>query len=62
MPKDISVPTLCGFGSTMPGGTEHSKDIQPYIYRAPEVIMEAGWTYSADIWNVGRMIKRSTIK
>ncbi|KAJ5415176.1 hypothetical protein N7465_003871 [Penicillium sp. CMV-2018d] len=27
--------------------------IQPDDYRAPEVIVGAGWTYSADIWNLG---------
>ncbi|MCJ1404769.1 hypothetical protein MMC11_007995 [Xylographa trunciseda] len=27
--------------------------IQPDPYRAPEVILGAGWTYSADIWNLG---------
>lgn len=27
--------------------------IQPDHYRAPEVILGIGWTYSADIWNFG---------
>ena len=26
-------------------------------YRAPEVILGAGWTYSADIWNLGVMVR-----
>ncbi|KAM5453273.1 hypothetical protein McanMca71_004361 [Microsporum canis] len=30
--------------------------IQPDHYRAPEVILGAGWTYSADIWNLGLLM------
>ncbi|XHG07892.1 hypothetical protein AWENTII_011023 [Aspergillus wentii] len=30
--------------------------IQPDDYRAPEVILGAGWTYSVDIWNLGVMM------
>ena len=57
-PKSIGAPVLCDFGSAMPGGVVHLEDVQPDIYRAPEVILEAGWTYSADIWNVGCMVRR----
>ncbi|KAI9932522.1 hypothetical protein ASPWEDRAFT_101324 [Aspergillus wentii DTO 134E9] len=56
MPKAYGAPVLCDFGSAMPGGIEHLEDIQPNIYRAPEVILEVPWTYSVDIWNVGCMI------
>lgn len=57
MPKEMDVPVLCDFGSAMPGEVEHFEDVQPDIYRAPEVILESGWTYSADIWNVGCMVR-----
>lgn len=30
--------------------------IQPDIYRAPEVNLGAGWSYSADIWNLGSLM------
>ncbi|CEJ54499.1 Putative CMGC/CLK protein kinase [Penicillium brasilianum] len=56
MPREWGAPVLCDFGSAMPGGIEHFEDIQPNIYRAPEVILEAPRTYSVDIWNVGCMI------
>ncbi|KAL5332951.1 kinase-like domain-containing protein [Aspergillus crustosus] len=56
MPREWGAPVLCDFGSAMPGGIEHLEDIQPNIYRAPEVILEVPWTYSVDIWNVGCMI------
>lgn len=59
MPKTWGAPVLCDFGSAMPGGIEHLEDIQPNIYRAPEVILEASWTYSADIWNVGCMVSEA---
>ncbi|PYI09675.1 kinase-like protein [Aspergillus sclerotiicarbonarius CBS 121057] len=55
-PTEWGAPVLCDFGSAMPGGVEHLEDIQPNIYRAPEVILEVPWTYSVDIWNVGCMI------
>ncbi|GLA50073.1 hypothetical protein AnigIFM63604_006092 [Aspergillus niger] len=51
-----TAPILCDFGSAVPGDIEHSEDIQPDIYRAPEVILEAPWGYKVDIWNVGCMI------
>ncbi|EFE34010.1 uncharacterized protein ARB_06960 [Trichophyton benhamiae CBS 112371] len=56
MPEALGPPVLCDFGSAIPGDIEHSEDIQPNIYRAPEVILEAPWTYSVDIWNAGCMI------
>ena len=57
MPRDLGVPVLCDFGSAMSGDQVHFEDVQPDIYRAPEVILESGWTYSADIWNLGCMVR-----
>lgn len=31
----------------------HSHEIQPQPFCAPEVLLGATWTYSADIWNFG---------
>ncbi|CAP92978.1 Pc16g03080 [Penicillium rubens Wisconsin 54-1255] len=56
MPKNLGAPILCDFGSAVIGDKEHSEDIQPDIYRAPEVILQAPWSYSVDIWNVGCVI------
>ncbi|KAJ5587170.1 uncharacterized protein N7459_002935 [Penicillium hispanicum] len=56
MPKNLGAPVLCDFGSAVMGDEEHSEDIQPDIYRAPEVILQAPWSYSVDIWNVGCLI------
>ncbi|EXK83274.1 CMGC/SRPK protein kinase [Fusarium oxysporum f. sp. raphani 54005] len=55
-PKDYGAPVLCDFGSAVPGDVEHCEDIQPDIYRAPEVILQAPWSYKVDIWNAGCMI------
>ena len=57
-PKQLGAPVLCDFGSAVLGNEKHSEDIQPDIYRAPEVILEVPWTYSVDIWNVGCMVRQ----
>ncbi|KAM3423965.1 hypothetical protein BST61_g1358 [Cercospora zeina] len=58
MPQDIGEPVLCDFGSTtaLDDGSEHREDIQPNIYRAPEIILDLPWTYSVDIWNAGCVV------
>lgn len=58
-PKDYGAPVLCDFGSAVAGDVEHCEDIQPDIYRAPEVILEAPWSYKVDIWNAGCMVSHS---
>jgi serine/threonine-protein kinase SRPK3 len=57
-PKAFGAPVLCDFGSAVPldDGLEHREDIQPDVYRAPEIILDIPWTYSVDIWNVGCMV------
>lgn len=57
-PKSFGAPVLCDFGSAVPldDGLEHREDIQPDVYRSPEVILDIPWTYSVDIWNVGCMV------
>ncbi|KKY16588.1 putative protein kinase domain protein [Diplodia seriata] len=58
MPKKSGAPVLCDLGSAVPldDGVEHFEDIQPDVYRSPEVILDIPWTYSVDVWNVGCMI------
>lgn len=49
MPNIWGAPVLCDFGSAVAGDIEHTEDVQPDIYRAPEVILEAPWSYEVDI-------------
>jgi serine/threonine-protein kinase SRPK3 len=35
----------------------HTHPIQPDGFRAPEVIIGAGWDYSVDIWNLGALVR-----
>jgi serine/threonine-protein kinase SRPK3 len=56
VPKNPGLPVLCDFGSAMFGDQYRSEFVQPNVYRAPEVILEAPWTYGIDIWNVGCMV------
>ncbi|OJZ85764.1 hypothetical protein ASPFODRAFT_61155 [Aspergillus luchuensis CBS 106.47] len=54
--KQHGRPTLCDFGQARFGSSFYSGDIQPYIYRAPEVILRLPWNEKADIWNIGVLV------
>jgi serine/threonine-protein kinase SRPK3 len=58
IPESWDAPILSDFGSTtrLDDEAEHRDDIQPNVYRSPEVIMDIPWSYSVDIWNVGCMV------
>ncbi|KAF2215924.1 hypothetical protein CERZMDRAFT_109760 [Cercospora zeae-maydis SCOH1-5] len=56
MPKKTGPPVLCDFGEARFGRSSYTDDIQPYVYRAPEVILDIPWSYEVDVWNVGVMI------
>ena len=60
-PKNPGRPVLCDFGEARFGQTTYTDDIQPYVYRAPEIILDIPWTYSVDIWNVGVMVSVSNV-
>ncbi|KAI9799321.1 MAG: hypothetical protein M1825_004814 [Sarcosagium campestre] len=56
--KGIGRPVITDFGLAVRGDVPHPHyhTIQPDDYRAPEVILAAGWSYSADIWNLGLLV------
>lgn len=60
MPKNWGAPVLCDLGSAVVGDTEHLEDVQPDIYRAPEVVLEAPWSYQIDVWNTGCMVSKTS--
>ncbi|GIJ81647.1 hypothetical protein Asppvi_000146 [Aspergillus pseudoviridinutans] len=51
--KNHGRPVLCDFGQARVGSSTYCGDIQPYIYRAPEVVLRMPWDEKVDIWNLG---------
>lgn len=56
LPKSIGEPVLSDFGSAVSGDVAHDEDVQPDVYRSPEVCLQIPWSYSIDIWNIGILI------
>ncbi|KAB8356623.1 hypothetical protein FH972_024200 [Carpinus fangiana] len=44
------------FDSAVDGNMPHYGSIQAEVYRAPEVILEADFSYAADIWSLGALL------
>ncbi|CAG8976327.1 hypothetical protein HYALB_00005734 [Hymenoscyphus albidus] len=57
-PKKHGIAVLSDFGSTVlvKNNERRNWNIQPDIYRAPEVMIKADWSYTVDIWNVGCVV------
>ena len=55
-PEFLGRPVLADFGHARFGEAKYSSKIQPDAYRAPEVVLEGEWDYSADIWNVACLV------
>ena len=58
-PINYGRPVLCDFGETRFGATTYTEFIQPFQYRAPEVVLRAPWNEKVDIWTVGVMVRDS---
>lgn len=56
MPKKHGRPIITDFGEARFGQSEYDDDIQPFQYRAPEVIFNVPWSYKVDIWNLGVLV------
>lgn len=55
---NIGRPVITDFGLSVCGDKgPHNHPIQPNGFRAPEVIIGANWNYSADIWNLGALVR-----
>ncbi|KAE8352712.1 kinase-like protein [Aspergillus coremiiformis] len=55
-PKTTGMITITDFDRSVPGERPNNGCIQAEIYRAPEVILDAGFSYSADIWSLGVLL------
>lgn len=60
-PSIPGIAMITDFGLSVEGDGPHYGCIQAEPYRAPEVILDAGWTYSSDIWNLGVMVSLTTL-
>ena len=59
IPKIHGRPILSDFGEARfisSLGTQW-KDVQPLIYRAPEVVLRMPWDEKIDIWNLGVLVR-----
>ncbi|KAG8408172.1 hypothetical protein J3459_018134 [Metarhizium acridum] len=56
LPRRFGGPVLSDFGEAVRGDMKRNHDAQPAVYRSPEVMLMAEWSYPVDIWNVGVMI------
>lgn len=54
--KPVGTVQITDFDLSVLGDVPRSGSIQAEIYRAPEVILGAGYSYAADIWNLGVMV------
>ena len=52
IPQDFSI-RLIDFGSTTFINRHHSAVVSTRHYRAPEIILGLGWSYSCDMWSIG---------
>ena len=58
IPKTHGRPVLADFGEARFGlesGT-YCDDVQPFMYRAPEVLLRMPWNEKVDIWNLAVLV------
>jgi hypothetical protein len=54
--NDLGPPVIQGFRNAVHGGKPHSHTIQAVQYQCPEISLGMGWSYPADIWNLGAVV------
>jgi len=57
LPKKFGAAVLSDFGSAVSGDEKRNHNAQPNVYRSPEVMLKAEWSYPIDIWNVGCIVR-----
>lgn len=58
IPKKHGRPVLSDFGEARFGSESgtYCDDVQPFMYRAPEVLLRMPWNEKIDIWNLAVMV------
>lgn len=59
LPKNHGRPVLADFGEARLGSNTgtYCGDVQPFIYRAPEVLFRLPWDEKIDIWNLATLVR-----
>ncbi|KAJ5930002.1 hypothetical protein N7466_005495 [Penicillium verhagenii] len=55
-PQLLTDCVLGDFGAALAGDQERHHCAQPECFRAPEVMLQADWSYPVDIWNLGVLV------
>ena len=56
IPAKFGPPVLADLSAAVRGEKRRDHIAQPDLYRAPEVMLKAPWSYPVDIWNAGVMV------
>ena len=60
--KIIGMIEITDFDLAVQGDSPQDGCVQAEVYRAPEVILDKGYSYSADIWSLGVMVCVANMK
>jgi hypothetical protein len=56
VPESFGRAILSDFGSAVRGDEKQKHNTQPNVYRSPEVMLKADWSYPVDICSAGVMV------
>lgn len=64
IPKNHGRPVLSDFGEARFGSESgtYCDDVQPFMYRAPEVLLRMPWNDKIDIWNLTVLVHLSMLQ
>jgi serine/threonine protein kinase len=53
----LGPPVLCDFGEARIGTSFAFEEIQPEVYKAPEILLQIEWNSAVDLWNVACLVR-----
>lgn len=56
MSLSSGLPSITDLSEARFGGSCHTGDIMPDVYRAPEIVLGMPWSYPIDIWGLGMVV------